>query len=85
VVSGSSGSVGVRCLSSSVVDDEYALMHQLHGSSVTHRIVVGLRQGCNVFTLRTLPASDLEEWGGMVDGFSLHTGVAAKVHEHNEL
>ena len=72
---------GHSCLSSSVIDDEYDRMHRLHGSSVTYRIAVGPRQGCNVFTLQTLPASDPEEQGGMVDGFSLHAGVAAKVHE----
>jgi hypothetical protein len=38
-----------------------------------------------VFTLQTLPASDPEEWGGMVDSFSLHAGIAAKAHECNKL
>jgi hypothetical protein len=35
--------------------------------------------------LQTLPASDPEEQGGMVDGFSLHAGVAAIAHECNKL
>ena len=38
-----------------------------------------------MFTLQTLPASDPEEWGGMVDSFSLHAGIAAKAHECNKL
>jgi hypothetical protein len=61
---------GHSYLSSSVVDDEYDPMHQLHGSLVTYRIAVGLRQRCNVFTLQTLPARDPEEWGGMGEGRS---------------
>jgi hypothetical protein len=50
-----------------------------------NRIAVGPRQGCKVFTLQSLPASDPEEWGGILDGFSLHAGVAAKAHECNKL
>jgi hypothetical protein len=50
-----------------------------------NRIAVGPRQVCKVFTLQSLPASDLEEWGGILDGFLLHAGVAAKAHECNKL
>jgi hypothetical protein len=72
-------------LSANAIEDEYDPMHQLHGSSVTYRIAVGPRQGRKVFTLQTLPASDTDEWGGHVDGFSLHAGVAAKAHERDKL
>ena len=68
-------------LSSNVVEDEYDPMHQLHGTSVTYRVAVAPRKGLRVFTLRTLPASEPEEWAGNVDGFSLHAGVAAKAQE----
>lgn len=64
--------------------ENLALM-RLHGASVTYRIALGPRQGRKVFTLQTIPASDLEPWVGKVDGFSLHAGVAAKACQRKKL
>jgi hypothetical protein len=64
-------------------------MDQLRGNSVTYRIAIGPQQGRKVFTLQTLPASDLDEQfdnaAGNVAGFSLHAGVAAKAHQRKKL
>jgi hypothetical protein len=60
-----------RLVIDSCAKDEDDRMHQLHESSVTYRVAVGPRQGRKAFTLQTLPASDLEERVGTVDGFSL--------------
>jgi hypothetical protein len=65
--------------------DEDDPMQQLHGASVTYRIAVGPRKGRKVFTLQTLPAIQADEWGGNVEGFSLHAGVASKAHEREKL
>lgn len=74
-------------LASDAVDDEP--MNQLLGHSITYRIAVGPRAGRKVYTLQTLPACDLnEQYGdavGKVAGFSLHAGVASKVHERDKL
>ena len=62
-------------------------MDQLRGHSITYRIAIGIHQGRKVFTLQTVPASDLnEQFGnaaGNVAGFSLHAGVAAKAHQRD--
>ena len=63
-------------LNSSATDDDSNPMHQLHETSITYRVAVGPRMGRKVFTLQTLPASQVGEWAGIVDGFSLHGGVA---------
>jgi hypothetical protein len=68
-----------------VSTDEDDPMQQLHGASVTYRIAVGPRKGRKVFTLQTLPAIQADEWGGNVEGFSLHAGVASKAHEREKL
>ena len=72
-------------LNSSATDDDSNPMHQLHGTSITYRVAVGPRMGRKVFTLQTLPASQTSEWAGIVDGFSLHGGVASKAHEREKL
>jgi hypothetical protein len=64
-------------------------MDQLRGHSITYRIAIGPQQGSKVFTLQTLPASDLDEQfgntAGNVAGFSLHAGVATKAHQRKKL
>jgi len=64
-------------------------MDQLLGHSITYRIAIGPQQGRKVFTLQTLPASDLDEQRGNtvgnVAGFSLHAGVATKAHQRKKL
>ena len=64
-------------------------MDQLRGHSITYRIAIGPQQGRKVFTLQTLPASDLDEQfdkaAGNVAGFSLHAGVVAKAHQRKKL
>jgi len=64
-------------------------MDQLRGHSITYRIAIGPRQGRKVFTLQTLPASDLDEqFGntvGNVAGFSLHAGVSTKANQQKKL
>jgi len=64
-------------------------MDQLLGHSITYRIAIGPQQGRKVFTLQTLPASDLDEYlgdaVGNVAGFSLHAGVATKAHQRKKL
>ena len=64
-------------------------MDQLRGHSITYRIAIGPQQGRKVFTLQTLPASDLDEYlgdaVGNVAGFSLHAGVATKAHQRKKL
>jgi hypothetical protein len=74
-------------LASDAVDEDP--MTQLLGHSITYRIAVGPQAGRKVFTLQTLPACDPEDqFGdtpGLVAGFSLHAGVAAKAHERKKL
>ena len=74
-------------LASDTVDEDP--MTQLQGHSITYRIAVGPQQGRKVFTLQTLPACDPEDqfgdMPGLVAGFSLHAGVAAKAHQRNKL
>ena len=64
-------------------------MDQLRGHSITYRIAIGPQQGRKIFTLQTLPASDLDEQfdkaAGNVAGFSLHAGVVAKAHQRKKL
>jgi hypothetical protein len=62
-------------------------MDQLLGSSITYRIAVGPQQGRKVFTLQTLPACDepFDDGVGMVAGFSLHAGVAARAGQRQKL
>ncbi|VAX14567.1 hypothetical protein MNBD_GAMMA24-1589, partial [hydrothermal vent metagenome] len=70
-------------LASDAVDEDP--MTQLPGHSITYRIAVGPQPGRKVFTLQTLPACDPEDQfgdtAGLVAGFSLHAGVAAKAHQ----
>ena len=74
-------------LASDAVEDDP--MNPLLRHSITYHIAVGPQAGRKVFTLQTLPACDPEDqFGdtvGKVAGFSLHAGVAAKVHERNKL
>ena len=68
--------------------DDETPMHQLLGSSVTYRIAVGPQQGRKVMTLQTLPDDGVEPFTtrfGNVAGFSLHAGVATRVHERDKL
>jgi len=64
-------------------------MDQLRGHSITYRIAIGPQQGRKVFTLQTLPASDLDEQfgntAGNVAGFSLHAGVSTKANQQKKL
>jgi hypothetical protein len=66
---------------------EAGSMEQLLGSSITYRVAVGPQQGRKVFTLQTLPACDapFDEQVGMVAGFNLHAGVAARADERKKL
>ena len=70
------------------VEDDNPIM-QLLGHSITYRIAVGSQAGRKVFTLQTLPACDPDDHGGdtvgKVAGFSLHAGVAARIHERKKL
>ena len=74
-------------LASDAVDEDP--MTQLLGHSITYRIAVGPQAGRKVFTLQTLPACEPEDqFGdtpGLVAGFSLHAGVAAKAHQRDKL
>jgi len=74
-------------LASDAVDEDP--MTQLLGHSITYRIAVGPQQDRQVFTLQTLPACDPEDqfgdMPGLVAGFSLHAGVAAKAQQRNKL
>ena len=74
-------------LASDAVDEDH--MTQLLGHSIAYRIAVGSQAGRKVFTLQTLPACDPEDqFGdtpGLVAGFSLHAGVAARAHERKKL
>ncbi len=60
---------------------------QLLGHSVTYRIAVGRHAGRKVFALQTLPDCNepCVDDVGMVAGFSLHAGVAARAHERKKL
>lgn len=64
-------------------------MNELLEHSITYRIAVGPQAGRKVFALQTLPACDPEDpFGdspGNAAGFSLHAGVAARVHERQKL
>ena len=74
-------------LASDAVDEDP--MTRLLGHSITYRITMGPQQGRKVFTLQTLPACDPEDqfgdMPGLVAGFSLHAGVAAKAHQRDKL
>lgn len=52
------------------------------GFSVSYRIAVGAQQGRRVYTRQTRPVCDDPFDGGVgkVAGFSLHAGVAARLH-----
>lgn len=59
-------------------------MQQLHGHSISYRIALGPQQGCEVFTLQTLPAAeetDHSDRVAKIAGFSLHAGVAAEAYQ----
>ena len=64
-------------------------MEKLRGHSITYLVAIDPQQGRKVFTLQTLPASGLDEQfdsvEGNVAGFSLHAGVAAKIHQRKKL
>ena len=81
--------VGLTYLSADGVDeDPESPMNQLLGSSITYRIAMGPQQGRKVFTLQTLPdESDSLSSSPVAEtaGFSLHAGVATKVHERDKL
>lgn len=58
---------------------------QLHGASLTYRVVAGSQKGRKVFTLQTLPnRGDSEQVMGQafrVAGFSGRAGVVAEAHQ----
>jgi len=63
-------------------------MNQLLGHSITYRIAVGPQAGRKVFTLQTLPPSELDDYvdtAGKISGFSLHAGVAVRSDERKKL
>lgn len=73
-------------LAGNAVDEDP--MAQLLGHSTTYRIAVGPQAGRKVFTLQTLPGEPEDQFGdtpGLVAGFSLHAGVAAKAHQRDKL
>ena len=80
---------GNSYLSADAVDaDNETPMNHLLGSSITYRIAVGPQQGRKVFTLQTLPDCGDDQFTsrvGNVAGFSLHAGVASRVHERDKL
>jgi len=61
----------------------------IHTYSVTYRVAIGPQKGRKVFTLQTIPpqpepAADNTRVAKR-NGFSLHAGVAAKVHQRKKL
>ncbi|WP_370545322.1 transposase [Glaciecola sp. MH2013] len=62
-------------------------MLALQAASVNYRISVGPDVGKKVFSLQTLPAKDLENYGQLakIAGFSLHAGVFADTHQSDKL
>ena len=62
-------------------------LHALMGHSITYRIATGPREGEKVFTLQTIPPSQEAPRRDVAEssGFSLHAGVAAKVHQREKL
>ena len=70
-------------------EDPESPMNHLLGSSITYRIAMGPQQGRKVFTLQTLPDcrpdSPPAATVGTTAGFSLHAGVATRVHERDKL
>jgi ribosomal protein S27E len=72
-------------LAENALDDNEMTTHQ--GHSIQYRIAVGPHAGNKVFTLKTLPAMHeiQNDVLAKVDGFLLHAGVVAQVHERNKL
>jgi ribosomal protein S27E len=68
------------------IDEDDSLL-QLQAASVSYRIAVGADAGKKVFSLQTLPAKDLENYGQLakIAGFSLHAGVFADTHQPEKL
>ena len=62
-------------------------LDELLGHSITYRIAVGPHAGLKVFTLQALPDCNepVDAAVGMVAGFSLHGGVAARAHDREKL
>ena len=60
----------------------------LQAASCTYRIVLGLRAGQKVLSLRTLSGRDAKTSAGLcaaAQGFSLHAGVRCGTHQRKEL
>ena len=66
---------------------EAGSMEQFLGSSIIQRIAIGPQRDRKVFTPQTLPACDesFDDGVGMVAGFSLHAGVAARADQREKL
>jgi len=64
-------------------------LHDIHSHSVTYRVAIGPQKGRKVFCLQTLPpqmeASPDNARVAKLNGFSLHTGIAAKAHQRDKV
>ena len=71
------------------LDFNHEPMDQIHGSSITYRIVLGEYKGEKALTLGSIPIKFQEEkdkpFLSKYSGFSLHGGVSCKSHERKKL